>query len=192
MSGWIVMGLKKQNSTILKWWETTSYTDTLLMTTTINDTHLLAWTWPNHVFAFLLAVTKVNVNLAAQYFGGIKQIGQIKFRKLLAKPLIFNSYYDDEINNTPEKKWKQHDSGHCLITLPKRKKFWECKLSQQTVNIHNTSATHAAKGYVPIACAPQGSIGVQNVLVTILHAPKTIFQLWAEFSHSKTQKMACQ
>ena len=75
--------------------------------------------WPNHVFAFLLAVTKVNVNLAAQYFGGIKQIGQIEFRKLLAKTLIFNSYYDDEIDNTPEKKQKQCDSGHCLITLPK-------------------------------------------------------------------------
>ena len=34
---------KQQNSTILKWWETTSYIVTLLMTTTINDTHLLAW-----------------------------------------------------------------------------------------------------------------------------------------------------
>ena len=72
----------------------------------------------NHVLAFLSAVTKVNVNLAAQYFGGIKQIGQIEFRKLLAKTLIFNSYYDDKIDNTQEKKWKQHDSGHCLITLP--------------------------------------------------------------------------
>ena len=75
--------------------------------------------WPNCVFAFLLAVTKVNVNLAAQYFGGIKQIGQFEFRKLLAKTLIFNSYYDDKIDNTPEKKQKQHDSGHCLIMLPK-------------------------------------------------------------------------
>ena len=75
--------------------------------------------WPNHVFAFLFTVTEVNVNLAAQYFGGIKQIGQIKFRKLLAKTLIFNSCYDDKINNSPEKKWKQHDSGHCLITLSK-------------------------------------------------------------------------
>ena len=89
--------------------------------------------WPNHVFAFLLAVTKVNVNLAAQYFGGIKQIGQIKFRKLLAKTLIFNSYYDDKIDNTPEKKQKQHDSGHCLITLPKRKNFGNanCHSKQQ-------------------------------------------------------------
>ena len=129
----------------------------------------------------------MNVNLAAQYFGDIKQIGQIEFRKLLAITLIFNSYYDEKINNTPEKKWKQHDSGHCLIMLPKQI-FWECKSSQQTANIHNTSATHAAKGYIPIACAPQGSIGVQNVSVTILHALKTIFQHRAEFSHSKIQK----
>ena len=75
--------------------------------------------WPNCVFSFLLAVTEVNVNLAAQYFGGMKQVGQIEFRKLLAKTLIFNSYYDDETDNTPEKKWKQCDSGHCLIMLPK-------------------------------------------------------------------------
>ena len=34
---------KQQNLTILKWWEITSYIDTLSMTTTINDTHLLAW-----------------------------------------------------------------------------------------------------------------------------------------------------
>ena len=112
--------------------------------------------WPNHVFAFLLAVTEVNVNLSARYFGGMRQIGQIEFKKLLAKTLIFNSYYDDETDNTPEKKQKQHDSGHCLITLPKGKKFLECKLSQQTANICNTSATHAAKGYVPIAWLSRG------------------------------------
>ena len=146
--------------------------------------------WPNHVFSFLLAVTEVNVNLAAQYFGGMKQVGQIEFRKLLAKTLgvIFNSYYDDETNNTPEKKWKQRHSGHCLITLPKGIFFWECKSSWQTANIRNTSATHAAKGYIPIACALQGSISVQNVSVTILHALKTILQYQAEFSSSETQK----
>ena len=146
--------------------------------------------WPNHVFAFLLAVTEVNVNLAAQYFGGMKQIGQIEFRKLLAKTLIFNSYYDDETDNTPEK------SGNSVILAivsshSPREFLWRRKSSQQTANICNTSATHAAKGYVPIACVLQGSIGVQNALVTILHAPKTIFQHQAEFSRSETQKMAC-
>ena len=34
---------KKPNSIILKWLETTSCTDTLSMTTTINNTHLLVW-----------------------------------------------------------------------------------------------------------------------------------------------------
>ena len=126
-------------------------------------------------------------------FGGMKQIGQIGFRKLLAKTLIFNSYYDGKTDNTPEKKQERHDSGHCLIMLPKGGgDFWECKSLQQTANIRNTSATHAAKGYVPIACALQGSISVQNVSVTIMHALKTIFQHWAEFSCSETQKMACQ
>ena len=147
--------------------------------------------WPNHVFAFLLAVTEVNVNLAAQYFGGIKQIGQIEFRKLLAKTLIFSLYYDDKNDNTPEKKQKQHDSGHCLIKLPKREILGTQIVTANSEYLQhkcNTSTTHAAKGYIPIACAPQGSISVQNVSVTILHAPKTIFQHWAEFSHSETQK----
>ena len=148
--------------------------------------------WPNHVFSFLLAVTEVNVNLAAQYFGGMKQVGQIEFRKLLAKTLIFNSYDDDETDNTPEKKWKQRDSGHCLIMFPKGKFFWEHKSLRQTANIHNTSAPHAAKSYVPITFALQVSISGQNVSVTILHAPKTILQHQAEFSCSETQKMACQ
>ena len=44
MSGWMgVETAKETNSIILKWLETTSCTDTPLMTTTINDTHLLVW-----------------------------------------------------------------------------------------------------------------------------------------------------
>ena len=44
MSAWMgVETAKKPNSIILKWLETTSCTDTLSMTTTINNTHLLDW-----------------------------------------------------------------------------------------------------------------------------------------------------
>ena len=44
MSGWMGMETaKKPNSIILKWLETTSCTATLLMITTINDTHLSVW-----------------------------------------------------------------------------------------------------------------------------------------------------
>ena len=43
-SGWMgVETAKKSNSIILKWFGTTSCTATLLMITTINDTHLSVW-----------------------------------------------------------------------------------------------------------------------------------------------------
>ena len=79
---------------------------------------------PNHVFAFLLGVTEVNVNLAAMYFCGQEPTGQIKFRKLLAKTLIYNTYYDEDNDKTLDKKQKHRESGHCLVMLPKNKNFW--------------------------------------------------------------------
>ena len=79
--------------------------------------------WPNHVFAFLLGVTKVNVNLAATYFFGQEPTGQIEFRKLLAKTLIYNTYYDEDDDKTLDKKRIHRESGHCLVTLPKNKKI---------------------------------------------------------------------
>ena len=79
--------------------------------------------WPNRVFSFLLGVTEVNVNLATTYFCGQNKKGQIEFRKLLAKTLIFNTYYDEEQDKTPDKKRKQRDFGHSLIMLPKGKNF---------------------------------------------------------------------
>ena len=88
----------------------------------------------------------------------------------------------------------QKRSGNSVILAivsscsPREKNFWERKLSQQTANIRNTSATHATKGYLPIACVCQGSIGVQNASVTILYALKTILHHQAEFSRSETQK----
>ena len=92
--------------------------------------------WPNRVFAFLLGVTEVNVNLAAMYFCGQEPTGQIEFRKLLAKTLIYNTYYKEDDDKTPDKKQKHHESGHCLITLPKnKKKFWTTnRLSKQQIS----------------------------------------------------------
>ena len=49
-------------------------------------------------------LTKVNVNLAAMYFGGQQQTGQIDFHKKLAKTLIFNTHYNEDDDKTPEKK----------------------------------------------------------------------------------------
>ena len=77
--------------------------------------------WPNCVFVFLLGVTEVNVNLAAMYFCGQEPTGQIEIRKLLAKTLIYNPYYKEDDDKTPDKKRKHRESGHCLIVLPKNK-----------------------------------------------------------------------
>ena len=63
--------------------------------------------WPNQVFSFLLSVTEVNINLAATYFCGQEQMGQINFHKKLAKTLIFNTHYNKHDDITPEKKQKQ-------------------------------------------------------------------------------------
>ena len=64
--------------------------------------------WPNQVFSFLLSITEVNINLAATYFGGQEQTGQINFHKKLAKKLaktlIFNTHYNEDEAKTPEKK----------------------------------------------------------------------------------------
>ena len=79
--------------------------------------------WPNHVFAFLLSITEVNVNLAAMHFNGQQQMGQIEFRKLLAKTLIFNTHYNENNDKMPDKKCKQQEYGHCLHILPKGNKF---------------------------------------------------------------------
>ena len=57
--------------------------------------------WQNCVFAFLLAVMEVNVNLAMTYFLGQEVTGQIVFRSKLAHTLIHNRHYNDDEDMTP-------------------------------------------------------------------------------------------
>ena len=170
------------NFTTLRLWGTISYTDTLSTITTINNTHILAWELFGQqnigqtMCFFPLGVTEVNVNLATTYFGRQNQKGQTEFWKLLAKMLIFNTYYDEEQDKTPDKKRKQWDFGHCLIMLPKGKNFQAQELSQENVSICNTNALHVPNECGYTASVPQESISVQNVLYTIWHVLKTIFQ----------------
>jgi hypothetical protein len=51
--------------------------------------------WANRVFAFLLAITKVNVKLAAEHLAASKSF-QLNFRKIFADVLIHNSILEDE------------------------------------------------------------------------------------------------
>ena len=147
--------------------------------------------WPNRVFSFLLSVTKVNVNLTATYFGGQEPTGQINFCKKLVKTLIFNTHYNEDDDKTPDKKRKQREYGHCLITLTKSKTFSGTRIVAANSEYPQHKCNAWKKGYIPIAYATQESTSVQNVSVIILHIPKTSFQHQAEFSCSKPEKMAC-
>ena len=101
---------------------------------------------------------------------------------------MFSTYYDEEQDKTPDKKRKQWDFSHCLITEHKGKNFQAKESSQEKVGICNTNALHAPNKCSHTASVPQISIGVQNVSGTIWHVPKTIFQHRAEFSRSKTKQ----
>ena len=84
--------------------------------------------WLNRVFAFLLAVMEVNVNLAMTYFLGQEETGQIVFRSKLAQTLIHNRHYNDEEDMTPVLRSKRQrrvpgHATHKLLTLAKSKKF---------------------------------------------------------------------
>ena len=63
--------------------------------------------WPNRVFAFLLAVTEVNMSLGMVEFCGNDPTSQIEFRKKLADALINNKYFNEENDKTPVKKTKK-------------------------------------------------------------------------------------
>ena len=67
--------------------------------------------WPNRVFAFLLAVTEVNMSLGMVEFCGSDPTSQIKFRKKLVGVLIFNEYFNEEEDATPVKKAKKQQSS---------------------------------------------------------------------------------
>ena len=123
-----------------------------------------------------------------QLHTGQNQMGQVEFRKLLAQNLIYNTHYNEITDKTPDKKRKQHETGHCLIMLPKGKNFPKHESSQQNVNILRTNALDARNECAPTAYVPQVSFGVQNVSDIILHAPKTILQHPAELSRLKGQK----
>ena len=110
----------------------------------------------------------------------------VQFRfTLVLTTLIFNTHYNEDDDKTPDKKKKQQEYGHCLIMLPKSKKFPSTRIVTANSEYLQHKCNTCKKGDVPIAYAPQESTGVQNASVIILHVPKTIFQHQAEFSCSK-------
>ncbi|KAL7571289.1 hypothetical protein ACA910_008942 [Epithemia clementina (nom. ined.)] len=121
----------------------------------IEETWGTKW-WPNRVFAFLLAVTEINVSLAATFFFGQLQLGQIAFRKKLARALIFNEYFDDESDISPDaKRRRTRDRGHNLSTLPRGRKFSGVRIVKSASDYPQhkcTSCTKRVRTYC--SCTP--------------------------------------
>jgi hypothetical protein len=82
--------------------------------------------WANRVFAYLMATSEVNTNLAETEFGHSKmRRPQLEFRRLLAKDLIENAYHQEASKppSSRSSKRKRDLHGHELIKLPQYRKF---------------------------------------------------------------------
>ena len=134
----------------------------------------------------------MNVNLAATYFSDQEPTGQINFRKKLAKTLIFNTHYNEDDDKTPDKKRKQREYGHSLITLPKNKIFLEYELSQQTANIRSTNAIHAKKGTYLLPMLPRSLPVCRMFRLPSCMYRKQSFHTGLNSVAHNPQKMACQ
>lgn len=118
--------------------------DTLRRTSPQLDVMWEMASWPNRVFAFMLAVTEINMMLATRFFYEDKTISKVEFRKKLSEKLINNKYVDHvqetgsvdlkEIQRTTRhgrmrriKRQAKHNSDcakeHELLSLPSNKKF---------------------------------------------------------------------
>ena len=79
--------------------------------------------WPNRVFCFLVAVTMVNVQNAANYFVKTPKLDSLSARRLIAKQLINNKHLCSR--TMPKKHRKQGTVKHSLIMVPSTKKFYK-------------------------------------------------------------------
>ena len=79
--------------------------------------------WPHRVFAFLLAVTEVNVNLILMNIYDTEATEQLVFRKILAKELINNSYLSGSRDDMVRTRSRRREIVHQLQNLPKNKKI---------------------------------------------------------------------
>lgn len=80
--------------------------------------------WEKRVFDFLLAITEVNVMLAAVYFYNKTQPSQLQFRKEFSKELIYNNLIMKEVEDNEKRGTRSSNQLiHELVKIPKQMKF---------------------------------------------------------------------
>ena len=73
--------------------------------------------WSHKPFAFLLAVTEVNVKLVSEHFGGHEDKGMIAFCKQFDWELINNDYLEREAAEPRSSAHQCKEMDHVLISL---------------------------------------------------------------------------
>ena len=73
--------------------------------------------WSHRPFAFLLAMTEVNVKLASEHFGGREDKEMIAFHKQFAQELVNNDYLKREAAEPNSSACWHKEMGHVLISL---------------------------------------------------------------------------
>ena len=94
--------------------------------------------WPNCVFCFLVAVTMVNMQNAANNFVKTPKLDSLSARHLIAKQLINNKHLHS--GTTPKMRRKRGTVEHSLIMVPIYKKFYKGDWSAVRRNMGNGSA----------------------------------------------------
>ena len=79
--------------------------------------------WSRRPFAFLLAMTEVNVKLASEHCGGCEDKEMIAFCKQFAQELINNAYLKTEAAEPHSSACWHKEMDHVVISLPCGDKF---------------------------------------------------------------------
>jgi hypothetical protein len=106
----------------------------------------------NRVFAFLIAITEVNLCLVSHYYDGNIELSHIELRKLLAKELIYSKYIQQEAEDGLwRSKRKSLDMDHEFLMLRVFAKFSVNKIVR--ANMKYASAMIAQNEFKPTANA---------------------------------------
>jgi hypothetical protein len=106
-------------------------------------------TWEKRVFAFLLAVTEVNIFLVANHFYDGKHESMLDFRLAFAKEMINNKYLQQErLENSLQLRRSNRNNNsdeHQLMSLPKKKKFVNGKVVASVSNYPQSACVGCKK-----------------------------------------------
>ena len=134
------------------------------------------------MFAFLLAVTEVNVFNAMKNIYGGKDMQQIVFRQKLAKELMHNDYIKENRDENRAMNKRSRPLVHELLTLPCGKKFKDDKIVNSKIAYSQQTCSGCTKKLGHTVNVVQASCDATSVSSNINVMNKTTFLSQTDFS----------